>query len=471
MVEVARSTGMATDWRKVGDYALQKEQFATAAEAFRQESAIYRSKGQVQAALAEEARAAQVSTELSLYVSRSGKNAPSRKLERLEPSSGCYLGAFIDRDDNLKRLPFDSQTHGDVDEFQKLVTKPHASYFMYRTYGQPFPLKWARYLKQRGAFPHIAWEPKSLTDVKDDAYLKKFVDDMVSLDFPVILRFASEMNGEWTPYHSDPQAYKKAFRLVYEATRRAPQVAMMWCPNTVPSQGVEDYYPGDDAVDWVGVNFYSVPFLDNDRTRPGEKIHPTDLLQGVYEQFSDRKPIAVGEWAASRQSSLSPMPSGEFAKTKISQLYSALPTRFPRVKMVNWYDSNNLLEARPGRQLNNYQVTSPPDVLARYREAVSNPHYLDDYKAVSPRSFERVVGRTSVDREDTIRIFLKTYDQHPKVYFQCNGEIILATDEPLHWFLSTRTWKSGKNVLDIFVYDSKDRFVSKSRAVFDVVPP
>lgn len=459
---------MATEWRKVAELALREEQFATAAEAFRRESAIYRSKGHIQAALAEEAKAAQVSTELELYATTSGQESSAKPLARLEPPTGCYLGAFIDRDDNLKRLQFASQTHGDVDEFRELVEKPHASYFMYRTYGRPFPLKWARYLKQRGAFPHIAWEPKSLADVKDDAYLRKFVDDMIALDFPVMLRFASEMNGEWTPYHSDPKAYKEAFRLVYQATRRAPKVAMMWCPNTVPSQGIEDYYPGDDAVDWVGVNFYSVPFLDNDRTRPGEKIHPTDLLSGVYEQYSERKPIAVGEWAASRQSSLSPNPSTDFAKTKMSQLYSALPTKFGKVKMVNWYDSNNLLEARPGRQLNNYQLTSPPDVLAHYSDAISSPYYLKSHDSASPRSFAAVTGRTTIRREDTIQIFLKSYDQRPKVYFQLNGEIVLATDEPLHWFLPARTWKLGKNVLDIYVYDSKDRFVKKLRGVFDV---
>jgi hypothetical protein len=66
----------------------------------------------------------------------------------------------------------------------------------------------------------------------------------------------------------------------------------------------------------------------------------------------------------------------DFAVEKIRELYRALPRRFPRVKCINYFDGNNL-EFVPDRTLNDYSVTNHPQVLAAYREAVSQPHFLD----------------------------------------------------------------------------------------------
>ena len=462
---------MASDWRKVGERALELKLFSQAARAFRQEAGVYRSKGLLQAALAQESRADQLSTTLGFYLEGSTSVSRSRRLERLEPENGCYLGAFIDRDDKVRRFMMGSQTHGDVDDFQRLTGRQHASYFMYRAYGEPFPMEWARYLKARKAIVHLAWEPRDLTKVQDDEYLKGFIDAMVAFDHPIMLRFASEMNGEWTPYHGEPKRYVEAFRLIHKATRRAPKVALMWCPNTIPRDGIEAYYPGDEAVDWVGVNFYSVPFLDNDRARPGERIHPGDHLKAVYDRYSHRKPIAIGEWAASHQSSVTSESMVGFAKTKISQLYATLPTRYPRVKMVNWYSSNNLRHASPARQLNNYQVTDPQDLLEHYSRAISSPHYLSTFEQSrsSGRIFSPVVGRVAVERGSELKLALNSYLPNPKVYFRVNGKLVLATDEPLDWRISGQTWEGGKNVVEVFVYDRQDRFITRDKIVLDLI--
>ncbi len=464
--EQAESSGMASDYRKAGEKALSLHLYNRAVASFRKEAAIYRSKGLPQAALAQESRAREYDTRLSLYLSDVPSKS-SRAMERLEPESGCYIGAFIDRDANLKQFMEGSQTHGDVDQFNTMMKKRHSSFFMYRSYGQPFPTAWAEYLKERDAIVHIAWEPKSLEQVRDDAYLRQFVDELVALDHPVMLRFASEMNGEWTPYHGNPEAYKTAFRLIHQATRRAPKVAVMWCPNTVPREGLEAYYPGDQWVDWVGVNFYSVPFMDNDRSRPGERVHPTDQLQAVYDLYAARKPIAIGEWAASRESKAKPGPMTPFAKGKISQLYATLPTRYPRVKMVNWYDSNNLVQASPSRQLNNYQVTAPADLRNHYARAVASDYYLAAGKPTAGLAYREIQGRTEVAQASWFRISLQPYEPNPKVYFRLNGNLVLATADALDWRLGPENWVEGKNVVEVSVYDRSDRLITQAKAALD----
>lgn len=459
LLSTAEYSNMATDWRRAAERAVAVEAFAHASRAFRNEAEIYRGSGDIQAAIAEETKASYYTTELQLYRTVPAPEAP--KLERLEPASGCYVGAFIDRDDTLHKLHMESQIHGDIPQFNKLVEKPHASFFMYRSYGKEFPKKWARYVKEQGAIPHISWEPKSLEDVRDDDYLRRFMSEAAKLDHPVILRFAGEMNGEWTPYHGDPQAYIEAFRTVYRASRKAPKVAMLWCPNAVPQSSIEDYYPGDDYVDWIGVNFYSVPYLDNDINRPGDKIFPADQLKFVYEKYAARKPIAVGEWAASQRSSLRDRNLTSFATTKLAQLYSVLPTQYPRVKMVNWYSCNNIERAKEERQLNNFQVTNNEDILDAYRRAVGHPHFLGADSTDSSLALEVAEGQVKMSEGDEIRLALKSYDSVLKVYFMTGGKVIHASDDPLEWFVTAEQLVVGGGELKVLVFDSKDRFVTR----------
>ncbi|MCA9780249.1 MAG: hypothetical protein KC800_26165, partial [Candidatus Eremiobacteraeota bacterium] len=297
--------------------------------------------------------------------------------------------------------------------------------------------------------------------VYNEDYLREFVDAARDLDHPVMLRFASEMNGEWTGYNGDPEAYKKAFRYVYSETRRAPKVAMLWCPNTVPQANIKDYYPGDDAVDWVGVNFYSVPFLDNNPERPGEKIHPTDHLRYVYETYSSRKPIAIGEWAASHKSALVDKDLTPFARGKLAQLYGALPTRYPRVKMVNWYDCNNMAHAREERQLNSFQLTGSEKLLEGYSKAVSHPYFVGAELTASSTAYRKASNKVDLKNGGEIKLFLKSYDPVLKVYFRDGGRVVQASDDPLEWYVKSSEL-SGSGKLEVLVYDSKDRFVTRS---------
>ncbi|NPV48037.1 MAG: hypothetical protein HPY69_13840 [Armatimonadetes bacterium] len=282
-----------------------------------------------------------------------------------EPATGCYLGAYIELDHN---------TADDIGTFEQMVGKPHATYFRYVGYGQPFPYQWVKEMHARGIAPHIAWEPNhGLGAVRDDDYLHGWAQAAARTGGPIFLRYASEMNGNWMAYSGDPDLYIAKWRLVYRVMHEyAPNVVMIWCPFATPRSTIPVYYPGDEYVDWVGVNIYNVLHMDGDPAKPPSD-DPRDQLKPIYDMFAARKPIAICEYAATHYCVATKTKAVDFAIDNMTKLYSALPTQFPRVRMINWFSVDT---ERDGLAHNNYCLTDDPEVLAQYRKLVADDYFI-----------------------------------------------------------------------------------------------
>ena len=294
-------------------------------------------------------------------------SAQQPPLAKFEPPTGSYIGAYI-------RL--DEVSGGDIGFFENMVGKKHASYFRYVGYGQPFPSHWVEEVEATGGVPHIAWEPNDgLEPVRDDEYLRTWAATARDAAGPIFRRYASEMNGTWMAYSGDPELYIQKWRIVHRVMAEiAPNVAMVWCPFATPVATIDAYYPGDEYVDWVGVNLYSVHVHDNDPNKPADE-DPHDLLDPVYTRFAARKPIQICEYAASHYCAATKKQLTEFAVEKMTRLYDSLRTKYPRVKMINWF---NVDTAKRGLAANDYSVTGDPRVLERYRALVADAHFLSN---------------------------------------------------------------------------------------------
>ncbi len=304
-----------------------------------------------------------------------------------EPRVGCYVGAFLDLDSSLKETFRDST--GKVRRlplpFEQIVGKQHATYFYYMGYGSRLATDWITQLGNEGRIVHVALEPNNgLDKVKDDEYLTNMAKGMGETRVPIFLRFASEMNGPWVKYHGNPKLYIEKFRLVADKMRQyAPNVAMVWCPYATPTRLIPSYYPGDAYVDWVGVNIYSVTYYDQDWKKPAKQVHPTEKLDYVYDRYSAKKPIMIGEYGAAHWSALESKSTTDFAMRAIQAMYQALPRAYPRVKCINYFNTNNMeLEHRKN---NNYAVTQNPQVLDLYRSIIRQNYFLS--QAVDRRGF------------------------------------------------------------------------------------
>jgi hypothetical protein len=464
----------AAGFRHLAEELVRQGRYAEAADAYRREAAIYRKNGDSNGAKVEEMKADRWSSELRLFAHLPDwRPAQARtRLAKYEPPYGCYIGAFLDRDERLGRPFFaNDQSFQSPEVFGQMTGKKHASVFCYLSYGRAFPSEWVQWLKRQGVAPHIAWEPNQGLDmVEDDAYLRSFARAAAAARCPIFLRFASEMNGDWTAYSGNPVRYKAKWGTVYSVMASvAPNVAMVWCVNSIPEKNIEAFYPGDGYVDWVGINFYTVPFYDNDPRRVGLYDNPADQLKYVYRLYGARKPIMVCEFGASHLSRADGKDRSPWAGRQIHQLYAALPRLYPRVKLIDIFDNDNLTYAMPGRQLNNYSVTETQDVLRSYAAAVAPDYFLSDVgEGEAARRPTPVVpiGEGIAVRRGILRVssWARCYADRFTVTYELDGRRVAAVSEPGPREADLDLREPGVRQLTAILTDDRQQVAARAQA-------
>ena len=283
-------------------------------------------------------------------------------------------------------------------------------------------------LAASGAMLLLTLEPHDGLEAVDAAAIERLVARLAGYNargVPVLLRFAHEMNGSWYAWGQQPAAYVAAFRRVAAAVHAgAPASAMLWAPNYgggypfrggrymaaagSPEHAALDtdrdgrldahddpyapYYPGDDAVDWVGMSLYHwgsrYPWGSNDLPEPGKfeamltgdyhgSVGDERMLPDFDALYAKRrgKPLGIFETAAL----YAPGAGGEDAMAIKSawwqQVYSdEVRRRFPSLAMINWFEwDKHEVEIR-GRV--DWGVSRAPDISAAYRAAL--PGWLLD---------------------------------------------------------------------------------------------
>jgi hypothetical protein len=95
-----------------------------------------------------------------------------------------------------------------------------------------------------------------------DENITQLLDILVSYNRPILLRFGYEFDGSWN--HYDPELYKQAW--IYFRTKMQEKgvgnVVMVWqsaaySEGTYKNKPIEDWYPGDEFVDWIGLSFFT----------------------------------------------------------------------------------------------------------------------------------------------------------------------------------------------------------------------
>jgi hypothetical protein len=227
----------------------------------------------------------------------------------------------------------------------------------------------------------VTWEPKlkngsdpltAILSGSQDAIINDFAIKSKAYGKPFFLRFGHEMNGNWYDWSgaltgNNPARYVSAWRYVWNKFQAAgaTNAIWVWCPNadSVPAESwnaIDNYYPGDAYVDWVGVDFYGLKWGDNP---------PAAALDRVYGTYGATKPIMVGETAAADCSNYAAGTTMTKAQWTTA-LFAAMAAR-PNVRAFFWFNQNNGGEA-------DWRITSCPSPAAQdaYRAGVASVQYV-----------------------------------------------------------------------------------------------
>lgn len=98
-------------------------------------------------------------------------------------------------------------------------------------------------------------------DDKIAAQIASTVSKFTSKGVVVFLRFAHEMNyySSVGTYHGSSSDFVAAWRRVHAAIASDPRCKMFWSPNRAKSSDLQQWWPGTNYVDIVGMDAYPEP--------------------------------------------------------------------------------------------------------------------------------------------------------------------------------------------------------------------
>jgi beta-mannanase len=161
----------------------------------------------------------------------------------------------------------------------------------------------------------VTWEPWYAIDEEGidydallagdmDSYIRAFAGRLKEINKPVLLRFAHEMNGDWYPWSASKIGAAK-YILLYRHVKDifddidADNVRWIFSINSenIPEENnYMDSYPGDEYVDFIGIDGYNWG-----NTKPWSRwMGFGDIFRKRYDEVTARfgKPVIIGEFGS-----------------------------------------------------------------------------------------------------------------------------------------------------------------------------
>ncbi len=276
----------------------------------------------------------------------------------LSGDSRLLLGAYVNPDETWYGLEDDKRK---VNDFEAQVGRGLDVDMHYYRWGDSFPTPLEEWDAAGCRVPMISWAGTNLDDIlagRYDSLIRARARDVKRFNNKIFLRWGYEMNGDWwdwTATRSPDTATKfvSAWRRIHRifSAAKASNAVWVWAPNETgtpadPSKDPGPYYPGDDVVDWIGIDGYN---WGTTTSWSSWRSFGT-IFSSLYQVFAGRKPLMISETASSEQ--------GGDKAAWIDDLAQALPQQFPAVRAVVWFHS---------KKETDWRVNSTPAALEAFR--------------------------------------------------------------------------------------------------------
>lgn len=266
---------------------------------------------------------------------------------------------------------------------------------------------------QHGSVPLITWEPQftedtpsdietKIADGEYDQYIEGWATKLKTFlsgvdgkygtedDRRVYLNFAHEMNGNWYPWsatkgENTPADYVRMRQHVHNIFAQAgiDQSRLQWIWTASASDAgdftAEEYYPGDDYVDWVGIDGYNFghAFAWSAWRSPEQVFEP---MRQRLLKVAPGKPLAIPEVAST---SMNAYGTDSSAKNDwIAQLSDYL--KIADVRMLSWFNLDKESDWKAYGGTNGADVANGTNVYPAYK-AVAQDTAMVSANSANPR--------------------------------------------------------------------------------------
>ncbi len=324
---------------------------------------------------------------------------------------------------------------------------------------------------------NFALKNSQVIDIKDYSnYIYNRIDEIASWGLDVLLIFGKEMNID--DNFNDPELFKECFRFVADYARTKENIAMVWAPNDTGGLDTtfEEFYPGDEYVDWIGCSLYTMPFFqgnpNNDDAAQmsfimGQYANPSMRAKMLHEFMAENninKPVMITEGGVGFES-----PDGidytEWAKHQLRMYYADISRRYPEYKCIisfNQYVQGDLYR---------YDMGESAELLPLMQEVTNDPIFLKQYPSNAPYSYTELVD--GMIFTDVIEVSSYAYipkKQNLVVRYLIDGEWISEkTEPPYELKLDNSNVPYGEHTLTCEIYDG-ERITQKHNYKIALVP-
>jgi len=337
----------------------------------------------------------------------------------LPPPGGLYHGVYPGGRSGAE----DDLTAADLAAYEKTVGKRAAWVYFSNNWFQnrAFPVATAGWIREAGAIPFIrlmlrstaaekrrekVFTLQAILDGQFDADLRRWGQAARQFGTPLLAEYGTECNGEWFPWNGrwnggsqttgfghpakpdGPERFVAAYRHLVLTIRAQGATNITWvfhpdCHDTPAAawNRFENYYPGDDVVDWIGVSAYGP---QTPLETAGESLRQmVDSAYARLERLAPRKPVLVLEFGCTANSPVVKAP--DWAQAALTDLFT---NRWPRVVGFSWWNERWENDDQPEHNTT-MRVQDTPALAAVFRRTLAGATNVLERVAVGHQGGEK----------------------------------------------------------------------------------